>query len=317
MLQQTQVITVIDYFNRWMKAFPNVEVLAHAHSEQVLKLWEGLGYYSRARNIHEASKMIVEHWKEDETVNWNRSLEEWRELKGVGPYTAGAIVSIALNRPSAIVDGNVERVYSRLYELKRKKSISEHQKQVWVLAEKFVSELKKIQEQKKQAPSAAQISQGWMELGALICTPKRPLCTQCPLQPFCLSFQNQSQSKYPMPKTKYKVKKLTENRALYYHKGKILLSAQSRWHKGLWDLPSLEELEANIKGPLKVKKNQLIRYETKYVVTHHQIARSTFLIEAKLKLKVPTELKWFDLKQLPPVSAPFRKVLKVYQDSHD
>ena len=170
MLQQTQVKTVIPYFERWMRRFPNVSTLATASEAEVLSVWQGLGYYSRARNLHRAAKLIVaEHG-----ARLPNTPTELLRLPGIGRYTAGAIVSIAYDRPEPIVDGNVIRVLTRLDALHgdpRKQPLSEA---LWARAKALV-----------ESSDPSRFNQGLMELGALVCTPKNPTCSLCPLLKHC------------------------------------------------------------------------------------------------------------------------------------
>src|SRR5690554_2209296 len=155
MLQQTQVVTVIDYFKRWMAAFPDVEALAAADEEQVLELWSGLGYYRRARFLHRAAKVIVE----EHGGELPATLDGLRSLPGVGPYTAGAIASIAYGLPAAIVDGNVIRVLSRIFAIEGDPRSTANQKAFWALAEALVD-----------PANPGDFNEGLMELGARVCT---------------------------------------------------------------------------------------------------------------------------------------------------
>jgi A/G-specific adenine glycosylase len=173
MLQQTQVKTVIPYFERWMKEFPTVKALANAKESAVLNVWQGLGYYSRARNLHRAAKVIVDN--HDSQIPSDP--QELLKLPGIGRYTAGAIASIAYDIPEPVVDGNVIRVLSRLDALRgdpRKKPLSE---MLWSRAKALV-----------ELSDPSRFNQGLMELGALVCTPKNPNCSQCPLLKSCRAF---------------------------------------------------------------------------------------------------------------------------------
>ena len=167
MLQQTRVDTVIPYFNQFMKKFPTIYDLAKADSQEVLKAWEGLGYYSRARNLHDSAREVVASYAGDVPAD-RHSLES---LKGIGPYTSGAILSIAFDQAEHAVDGNVMRVLSRI--LKIEENISEYR-----VRKKFTEYAQALLS--KVNPSS--FNQGIMELGALICVPKEPRCSLCPVQ---------------------------------------------------------------------------------------------------------------------------------------
>ncbi len=172
MLQQTQVNTVIDYFNRFISYLPTVESLASVDDETLIKLWEGLGYYRRARNLKKAAQMIVYNFGGALPQDYKSILS----LSGIGPYTAGAVLSIAYNLPYAAIDGNVIRVYSRLFKIEEEVDRNDIKKDIDTLGEQLVSE---------NNPSA--YNQGLMELGALVCTPQNPKCEVCPLKAYCES----------------------------------------------------------------------------------------------------------------------------------
>ncbi len=168
MLQQTRVEAVIDYYNRFLKAFPTVKALAKAPIDRVLKQWEGLGYYSRARNLHKTAKLIVERGAFPETVT------EWMALPGIGRYSAGAVCSIAFGVCAPVVDGNVKRVLSRLFAIEDSIDDAKTVAQMWGLAEQLVSPSK-----------PGDFNQSLMELGARVCLPRQPKCDECPLVKRC------------------------------------------------------------------------------------------------------------------------------------
>lgn len=240
MLQQTKVDTVIPYFNRFINEFPTIEVLSKAEEEKVLKAWEGLGYYSRARNLHAAVKEV--HEKYDGHVP--AEPEEISSLKGVGPYTAGAILSIAYGKPEPAVDGNVMRVLSRILLIKN--DIAK------------VSTRKLFEEAVRQLIShenPSHFNQALMELGALICTPTSPSCLHCPVRDHCLAFHEGIQEELPV-KTKNKKQRMVNIAAavLKDEQGRTLI--HKRPEKGLlanlWEFPNTE-----IRLPYKTEKNQL------------------------------------------------------------
>jgi len=228
MLQQTRVDTVIPYYNRFLEKFPTIESFAEADEEAVLKIWEGLGYYSRVRNLHTAVKEVVEEYG----GNVPDTLEEISKLKGVGPYTAGAVLSIAYGRPEPAVDGNVMRVLSRILLLKDDIAKASSRK----IFEKAARELMYIE-------NPSYFNQALMELGALICTPTSPACLLCPVREHCLAFNEGVQEELPV-KTR---KKSTRHEdlvsvVLTNKKGEILI--RKRPNKGLladlWEFPNLK-----------------------------------------------------------------------------
>ncbi len=191
MLQQTQVVTVLPYFERFIKTFPRVEDLARADEGAVMKAWAGLGYYSRARNLHRGAKMIASAG--GTKSGFPSTKEAWLEIPGVGPYTAGAITSIALGHPEPIVDGNVERVFARLRRLGRSSEVK-YKAHLWELSRSAVVRAHAA----KLSPS--DLNQAWMELGATLCTPKNPRCGVCPIRPDCHAFKNDEVASYPEKK---------------------------------------------------------------------------------------------------------------------
>ena len=174
MLQQTQVSTVIPYFKKFIKNIPNLESLANINEKKLLKYWEGLGYYSRVRNLKKTAKIVVSKYKKKLPT----TLEELKTLPGIGDYTASAILSIAFNKPFIPLDGNVERIIKRILNLKSEKEIS---KENIVKKKKFLG----------TSNRSSDYAQALMELGALVCKPKNPLCTKCPIIKNCKSYKKQ------------------------------------------------------------------------------------------------------------------------------
>ena len=228
MLQQTRIETVRGYYERFMAAFPTVEALAEADTEQVLKLWEGLGYYSRARHLHECAKMICA----DYGGVFPDSAEELRKLPGIGDYTAGAVASLAFNKPAPAVDGNVLRVYARLNRCADNMGDDKVKSRVR-------EELRALYPQGE----CAAFTSAWMELGEVVCTPGVPDCAACPLSPFCKAHAAGEETLYPClpPKKPRKV----EQRRVFL----LLCGDKCALHKrpdkgllaGLWEFPNDEE----------------------------------------------------------------------------
>ena len=192
MLQQTQVVTVVPYFERFMASFPTVERLAAASEDAVMKHWAGLGYYSRARNLHRAAQGVVT----DSGGAFPADREGWESIPGVGPYTAGAILSIAYEKPEAILDGNVERVVSRFRTVTRAGGDSFYKQRLWRLSGLGV----------RQAASAgvspSVFNQALMELGATVCTPKNPRCELCPVAEGCRARAMATHEAFPPKKAR-------------------------------------------------------------------------------------------------------------------
>lgn len=208
MLQQTQVATVMEYFRRWMERFPDIAALAAAEEADVLEAWAGLGYYSRARNILTTARQVVaEHGG---LFPWRRA--DLLGLKGIGEYTAGAISSIAFNRPEPILDGNLVRVFSRLYGLGFLPDAKEGKTAYWALSRTWA-----------ESHVPALVNEGLMELGALVCTPRNPRCGSCPLSGFCRAFAQGLQDDFPPPKSRKEAVDVTGYAVAAFREGEVLL----------------------------------------------------------------------------------------------
>lgn len=190
MLQQTRVNVVIDYYTRWMKKYPNIKSLAKAKQEEILLLWQGLGYYSRAKNILATAKDI----SKNHNGVFPKKHSEIIKLKGIGEYTAGAICSIAYEQPQALVDGNVERVIARFLCIELEVKKIRKQKLIWKILAEVIT---------KVSPQI--FNEALMELGATVCIPKNPKCEQCPLQKNCLAFQKNQQKQIPYKENQQKI----------------------------------------------------------------------------------------------------------------
>lgn len=226
-LQQTRVAQGTAYYLRFVEAFPDVKTLADASEDKVLKLWQGLGYYSRARNMHAAARHVVESFNGVFPNNYQDLLS----LKGVGPYTAAAISSITCNEAVAVVDGNVERVLSRLFEVKVPVNETIGKKEIVKIAESVLDR-----------ENAGDHNQAMMEIGALICTPKNLKCTECPLQNNCLSYEKGSQEVLPIKTKKTKQRKRYFNYFLLANKEYAFIKKRDPgdiW-AGLYELVLLE-----------------------------------------------------------------------------
>lgn len=231
MLQQTRVDTVIDYYKRWMKAFPSWKALAAAPQSDVLKCWEGLGYYSRARNLHAASKIIAgfsRPWKK-EAENFQTMEKFLRNFPGIGHYSAAAIASLAFNEDAAVVDGNVIRVLSRLFAYGGETKDAAGKKQMQAWADELLVEGR-----------SGECNEAMMELGALVCVPVAPKCADCPVRSVCAAFAEGMPDKYPVMKKKAKVPHITVGAAVTVNrKGEVLIAQRLEGDMlgGLWEFP--------------------------------------------------------------------------------
>ncbi|MDC0714443.1 A/G-specific adenine glycosylase [Stigmatella sp. ncwal1] len=227
MLQQTQVSTVIPYWERFLARFPSVQALAAAPLDDVLAAWRGLGYYSRARNLHRAAQEVVAHFG----GRFPSTAKALLTLPGFGRYTAGAVASIAFGEEAPLVDGNVARVLSRLFVVEGLPGDKAREARLWTLASALV---------KGERPG--DFNQALMEHGATVCRPERPLCLLCPVRGACLAHQAGRVSELPPAKVRAPPKRLTLALAVWPHEGTLLFArrAEKGLFGGLWELPAVE-----------------------------------------------------------------------------
>lgn len=253
MLQQTRVDTVIPYYNRFMEKYPTAEKLAYAPEEELLKMWEGLGYYSRARNLQAGVREVVETY--GGKVPDNRV--DISKLKGVGPYTAGAILSIAYGKPEHAVDGNVMRVLSRVLNIDADIALPKTKK----IFEDAVTQL-------IDPNNTSAFNQGLMELGALICTPTSPKCLLCPVRDYCTAFHEGDPTSLPVKSKKVKTKNIDYDVFVVRDStGRFLL--EKRQEQGLlanmWQFVMIERIE-NEESLSKVEKQYGLVLDKQYAV---------------------------------------------------
>ncbi|WP_053955336.1 A/G-specific adenine glycosylase [Inediibacterium massiliense] len=310
MLQQTRVETVIPYFLNFINKFPNIKALANANEEDVLKAWEGLGYYSRAKNLHRGAKMIC-----DEFLGLiPKNQKEIQKIIGIGPYTAGAILSIAYDQPVPAVDGNVMRVFSRLFYIKEDIGANKTRKEMERLGEVLVS---------RENPSF--FNQALMELGAMICIPKNPKCIACPLFSQCMGRKLGVQHTLPIKNKKIKKREVNLEVALLWNENKFFIVKRSSQGllANLWALPSVEreknieegktiilELEENY-GMIVEKEKFLFQKE--HIFTHLKWNMKVYLYKLiKSSIVEYPENGWIDKEEIEKYTFPtaFMKILK-------
>ncbi len=305
MLQQTQVKTVIPYFERWMRALPTLGDFAQARPQRVLKLWEGLGYYRRVRLAQEAARFIMKK----HSGRFPESFDDVLALPGIGRYTAGAICSIAFNQPTPILDGNVIRVLTRLLGIAGDPHSKTVNAKLWRAAEELVIA--------SGAPSP--LNQGMMELGALICLPRQPNCPACPLRKDCFAFRYKRVEDFP---ASAKRATATQRRfiALVVRDGERLL-VQRRPHgvvnEGLWEFPNFE-VPVKAKDLKKLVPPFQITDRSRFVEIRHSITRYRITLEAyNAKLSSTSSLAetnavWKTPAQLSklPFTSAHRKVMQ-------
>ena len=290
MLQQTQVKTVIDYYHRFIHRFPTVEALSKANEDEVLKYWEGLGYYSRARNFHTAIKEVEEKYNGEVPS----SPDKFAQLKGVGPYTQAAVMSIAFNQPLATVDGNVFRVWSRLNNDKRDIKLQSTRKAYEQELLPYVQE------------EAGTFNQSMMELGALVCTPKNPLCLFCPVQENCEAFKEGTVLDLPV-KTK-KISKKTKNQNVFLirnSKGEYLIEKrQEKLLNGMWQFPmfegpkALKQLEEKLNISVTITDESIFHLKHQFTHMTWNINVYSVIEDVDISLeKFKGQMDWLDLNE--------------------
>lgn len=238
MLQQTQVATVVPYYERFIARFPTIDALAAAAEEDVLRLWEGLGYYRRARQLHRAARQLVD----EHGGRFPRHQDAVRRLPGIGRYTAGAILSIAFDARQPILEANTRRLLARLSGTRGDLSGGAGEKRLWALAEDLLP-----------GRHAGNFNQALMELGSRVCTPRDPSCDTCPLAVWCVASRQGLQGVIPPATRKVRFENVTEAAVVVRHRGRILLRRYGdgeRW-AGLWDFPRFRLAGANGSSPPK------------------------------------------------------------------
>ena len=305
MLQQTQVSTVLGYFDRFMDALPTVEALANADEDEVLHLWTGLGYYSRARNLHKTAKLIVgKHGGE-----FPRDVEQLSELPGIGRSTAGAIASLSMGLRAPILDGNVKRVLARYVAQQGYPGEPKVAKQLWEVAERLTPQNR-----------VNHYTQAMMDLGATLCTRSKPSCLLCPLKAGCRAHLLGRETEFPVPKPR---KALPQKRTLMpllaNPDGAILLyrrPSTGLWG-GLWSLPELDDLAAldplAQRHALQLQERRELPGLT-HTFSHFQLAIEPWLIRVKSEAHAVAEPDWLWYNLATPprlgLAAPVKTLLK-------
>ena len=287
MLQQTRVDTVIAYYNRFIERFPTVQELAVADEQEVLRHWQGLGYYSRARNLHKGAKMVWEQFGGE----FPDEMDKVKKIPGIGPYTAGAILSIAFNLSYPAVDGNVLRVFARVFAIKEDIAQSQTVKYIQRKAAAYMPEGK-----------AAAFTEALMELGALICIPVSPLCLTCPLFHKCEARLQGMQDKLPVKSKKTKPKPMHMVFCVIRCGQEILIVQNpfGRLLKGMWGFPGQEGTAANdeetVHGILKelgIEAADIQKWGTaRHIFTHMDWDMHIYHCETKHKQAVAQPHQW-------------------------
>ena len=301
MLQQTQVKTVIPYWQRWMQRLPDIASLAAADEDTVIKLWEGLGYYSRARNLQKAAKRI----RDELSDRFPCDLAGALALPGVGRYTGGAICSIAYNQPEPIVDGNVARVLTRLLGIEESPKARPVADRLWSVADELVNHAVTLRKPRQRNASA--FNQAMMELGALVCTPRNPLCGDCPLKGRCIARkQNKVETIPALAKRAATTKRRFIGFLITWH-GKVFVQRRpsGEVNAGFWEFPNWEVDAAATADQLAKRELRLGQAELEPLCTiNHSITRyrnrlEMFVIEPARKPRLAKlNGEWIPLAKL-------------------
>ena len=298
MLQQTRVETVTPYFTRWMAAFPTISALANASQQDVLNLWEGLGYYSRARNLHKAAQLVIREYAGQLPTD----AAQLRRLPGIGRYTAGAIASIAFGQDEAALDGNIRRVLARLFDLHEPARSTAGERHLWELAQENLP-----------PGQASEYNQALMDLGSMLCTPKAPICSECPLISHCRAHALGVQEQRPVKQPKTKNPHYTVTAAVIQRDGDVLIAQRPTdgLLGGMWEFPGgkiepNEDLETCLKReiceeldlPLQVGEPFGIY---KHTFTHFKVTLHAFLCQPltdDILINEHQQIRWVHPKTL-------------------
>ena len=315
MLQQTQVSTVIGYYQKFVAAFPTVKKLANAERGSVMKVWEGLGYYGRARNLHQAAQKVMVRFQGKIPDNE----KDLSSLPGIGRYTAGAILSIAFGKPVPILDGNIIRLLSRIFHLTENIDQTETKKALWAVSKEIIPK-KNIHD----------FNQGLMELGAMICRPKNPICTDCPLAVICEANRFSIQQELPVRSPKKKIPHYDVTAGIIWKRDKFLITLRppKGLLGGLWEFPGgKQKAGESLKNCLKreireelsidIKVKELL-ISVKHAYTHFRITLHVFecqYISGKIQLQGCDDYRWITSAELDDFAFPGadRKVIKLLE----
>ena len=298
--QQTQMDRVVGYFNHWQQQFPDIPSVAKAPEQRILKAWEGLGYYSRARNIHKTAEILVREYSAELPADYNALLS----LPGIGPYTASAIMSIAFNEPYPVLDANVERVLCRIADLDKPAKHTITRLQLQHLTAELLPD-----------GDARNFNQALMELGALVCKPKNPQCDACPLRNHCRALATDSIGRRPVPAKKEQKIDITMSCALIFHADRLFIQqrlADDVWG-GLWEFPGgrLKEGETSKQAARREVFEEteflvidlqpfatVVHHYTQYRVTLHSFCCSLSRRKTTPVLHAASRFHWATMQEL-------------------
>ena len=283
MLQQTQVATVIPYYSKWLRRFPDFAALADASEHEILHAWQGLGYYARARNLRAAARIVMEK----HGGRFPRSLDAMRALPGVGRYTANAVATFAFNQTVPIVEANIARLLARLFNLQIPIDTSAGRETLWRRASELLPNR-----------GAGRYNSALMDLGALVCV-SRPKCVVCPVRNFCSAVRPAT---LPKRRTRSPIRFRAENHGFFVRHGHVLLEqSQDRW-RGMWMLPRLA----------RVPPKRELLHVSEFPFTNHRITLHVFSQTASGRRAKPFQ-RWFPIDELDsiPLPSPHRRALEI------
>ncbi|MBU0487876.1 MAG: A/G-specific adenine glycosylase [Bacteroidetes bacterium] len=308
-LQQTRVTQGITYYHNFLKKFPNIFTLAEAETEEVYKIWQGLGYYSRARNLHQAAKFIVEKYAGSFPDEYAKLLE----IKGVGHYIAAAIASIAFAQPYPAIDGNAYRLFTRLFGIELKLGSSALKKEVLRIVSGIIPQ-----------KSPGDFNQAVMDFASIVCTPKSPDCINCPLSGYCFALSNNRQTDFPVKPLKRKPKDRFINYYLFSDGKKLLIRKRKSgdiW-ENLYDFPNTES--SNAEQPRfydLVSENHPCGYTVKFVseIIRHQLTHQTlFVTFSEIGCNILPKIEDFHAESLKHLgNLPWPRLITRYLEKRD
>ena len=279
MLQQTQVASVIPYYDEWLRRFPDFAALARASENDVLRVWQGLGYYARARNLHATAKTMMDRHH----GRFPRSVDQMQQLPGIGKYTAHAVASFAFNQSVPIIEANTARVLARLFNLRRSIECSAGRTTLWEYAASLVPKF-----------NARIYNSALIDLGALVCLPRKPKCTVCPVKRFCRA---ENPAALPIKKPRPRTKRIIENHAFVLQRGRVLLEQSRRRWRGMWILPPVE---TSVSGqPLHIST---------FAFTHHRVTLAIYGRPAPKQ--IAAEQRWFECIDEIAMPSPHRRAVQ-------
>jgi A/G-specific adenine glycosylase len=289
MLQQTQVASVIPYYHQWLRRFPDFGSLARASENEVLRAWQGLGYYARARNLHATAKTVMDRLG----GNLPREIEQIRQLPGIGKYTAHAVASFAFNQSVPIVEANTARVLARLFDLRESIDSDAGRKTLWQYGASLLPK-----------SDAATFNSALLDLGALVCVARKPRCDLCAVKAFCRA---KNPAALPVRKSRPEMKQLIEIHALIVRQGRILLEqSRHRW-RGMWILPRLE----HDRSKQRCFDRRAV-YESVFPFTHHRVTLSVYRRPAPKRI-TPGQ-QWFKSIEEVAMPSPHRRAIDAVLD---